>query len=51
MKFWVYNYHEPMVGNFKPFVPVVTIFKIPLQVVIGYCNIGIVTYFLVHILF
>jgi hypothetical protein len=32
-------------------VPVVTIFKIPLQVVIGYCNIGIVTYFLVHILF
>jgi hypothetical protein len=50
LQFWIYNYREPMFGNFKPFVPVITICEIPIQVIIGYCNIGIVTYFLVHIL-
>jgi hypothetical protein len=51
LKMWTYNYREPMFGNFKPFVPVITIYGVPLQVIIGYCTIGALTYFIAHILF
>jgi len=50
-KFWTYNCREPMMGKFRPFVPVLLVFGVPVQVVIGYCNVGIMTYFLIRILF
>jgi hypothetical protein len=50
-KFWRYNYREPMFGNFRPFVPVITALGVPIQVIAGYANVGIMTYWLTHILF
>lgn len=50
-KFWRYNYREPMFGGFKPFVPVITVSGVPVQVIVGYGNVGILIYFLVHVLF
>jgi hypothetical protein len=50
-RFWKYNYYEPMFGNFRPFVPVITISGVPVQVIVGYVNVGIMIYFLVHVMF
>lgn len=38
--FWIYNYDAPLVGSFKPFMPKVTAAGVPLQVMIGYANVG-----------
>ncbi|MCX7727587.1 MAG: hypothetical protein N2053_12150 [Chitinispirillaceae bacterium] len=41
-----------MIGNWKPFVPVITLLEIPIQVIIGYAFIvGLTIYFMNHIMF
>jgi hypothetical protein len=50
-KFWMYNYHEAMIGNFKPLLPVFPVCGVPIQVIFGYCNVGIMIFFLAHVLF
>ena len=50
-KFWVYNYDASMIGTFKPLQPKLPIGGIPLQVIAGYVNVGIMVYFLTRILF
>lgn len=48
--FWVYHYDRPMIGRFNPFRPKITAFGVPVQVIIGYCNVGIMAYALCNIL-
>jgi hypothetical protein len=50
-KFWTYNYQEAMFGKFKPLLPVFPVGGVPIQVIAGYCNVGIMSYFLIRILF
>ena len=50
-KFWTYNVQEAMIGNFKPLLPSLPVWGVPIQVIVGYCNVGIMTYFLVRVLF
>jgi hypothetical protein len=51
LHFWNYNYEQAMFGSFKPFVPVITIAGIPVQVIAGYCNIGLMLYFFNRVIF
>ena len=48
--FWQYNYDEKLIGNIRPFKPKITVSGVPVQVIIGYWNIGIMVYVLCHIL-
>jgi hypothetical protein len=51
LTFWTYNYHAAMIGTFKPFTPVITVAGIPVQVIVGYCNVGLMVFFLIKNLF
>jgi len=50
-RFWHYNYDKKMIGNFRPFMPKITVSGVPVQVMIGYCNVGLMVYVLCHILY
>lgn len=48
--YWDYNYDKKMIGNYKPLWPKITLAGVPLQVMIGYCNVGIFSYFIFNVL-
>lgn len=48
--YWKYNYDKPIIGKYKPLWPKITILGVPVQVMIGYCNVGIFSYFIFNIL-
>jgi len=48
--FWQYNYEEKLIGNYRPFMPKITISGVPVQVMFGYCNLGAMMYVLCRIL-
>lgn len=48
--YWTYNYDKAMIGKYKPLYPKLTISGVPIQVMIGYCNVGIFSYFIFNIL-
>lgn len=50
-RFWTYNYNAAFIGRWKPLLPKLPIAGIPLQVILGYGLMGLMVYFLVHILF
>lgn len=50
LKFWKYNYDKAIIANYKPLYPKITIAGVPIQVMIGYCNVGIFSYFIFNIL-
>ncbi len=49
-KWWEYNYDAFWIGKYRPFIPKVPVYGVPLQVVIGYCNVGIFVFVLMHVL-
>lgn len=52
LKYWIYNYDAPMIGSWKPFIPKITFFEIPIQVILGYAFIvGATIYFINNIMF
>jgi hypothetical protein len=51
LHFWRYNYDRAMFGSFKPFVPVITLSGIPIQVIAGYGNVGLMVYFFNRVIF
>ena len=48
---WVYHYNAKQIGNFRPFMPKITISGVPIQVIFGYGIVGLIIYFIRYLLF
>ncbi len=48
LKYWVYHYDAAYIGNFRPFLPKITIGGVPVQVMLGYGIVGAMIYGIVH---
>ena len=51
MGFWVYHYDSRQIGTFRPFIPKVTVFGVPVQVMLGYGFVGVMIWAMVYKLF
>lgn len=44
--YWKYNFNEKYLGLYKPFLPKVLVFGVPIQIIFGYSLVGFFVWFL-----